>query len=857
MADKDADLKIGADTSQAEAQFDKMAQSAMTAGQRIQSSFRESGTQASEAMLESLERVHGEFEKVVGIVERFQGAMLAIGAVFAGGEMFEKFVEKSVEMSESARNVGAMLGLSAEAAGELETGLKLVGLSGQDYVDMSMKLDRQVRTNEEGLRAMGLQVRDASGNLKNQAQIMEEAFGLLQQYQAGTDRNMASQMMFGRSVGDVTNMMRLNNEMKERAREDEEALGLAITDTVVEANLKYKVAMAEVGLVLDGVSKTIGDTVIPALTSMAEWFRSIGPGMIEATRSALDLLRTILDALADTVGAFVGLVMDGFKAIAGVVLDVFGEGGDALTAMQLFKNSIAVVQIAITALKLVFEEVFEAIRGILAVGVTYITAFATAAWKAFTTPWATGEVARAWQVGLDQVDEIVAKSTAKRLKMEQDAAEKMKAAVAAAYGEKPKHEGDGNEEHGKKHFVDPKAGAKDKSRMSGWEADLADLKVYYQKAADLREFDKQQENQYWQAILRDENVSSEERIAIRRKIAQNDLDILKKANAQKIAMNREAVDAAEKSALDGVTMDEEMAKRQYDLGQISKGKLLALEQQFEDQRFDIQQQAQQARVAATEHDPNHSDVELQKEKDKLLDVERKHALEVAKIQTDMANNSKEEWAKLFQPITSAIEKSITGMIMGTTTLKKALSGIGQAIVGEFVSMEAKKVAAYIASQLSMTTATEAGAAARTATETAASTESLAMQAANALKAIGNSAAQAFAGEVAFLAPYLGPMAVPAAIGIDGLVLAAGSRLMSAEGGFDIPAGVNPLTQLHEQEMVLPAQYAEVIRGMAGAGGSNGGGDIHIHSRSDSDVVRVGDMKKLLKQMNRNFIDVKH
>ncbi|GAA5784704.1 phage tail length tape measure family protein [Chitiniphilus shinanonensis] len=37
---------------------------------------------------------------------------------------------------------------------------------------------------------------------------------------------------------------------------------------------------------------------------------------------------------------------------------------------------------------------------------------------------------------------------------------------------------------------------------------------------------------------------------------------------------------------------------------------------------------------------------------------------------------------------------------------------------------------------------------------------------------------------------------------------------SAAGGYDIPAGVNPMTQLHEREMVLPAAYADVIRGLA-------------------------------------------
>ncbi len=67
---------------------------------------------------------------------------------------------------------------------------------------------------------------------------------------------------------------------------------------------------------------------------------------------------------------------------------------------------------------------------------------------------------------------------------------------------------------------------------------------------------------------------------------------------------------------------------------------------------------------------------------------------------------------------------------------------------------------------------------------------------------------------------------------------------AAEGGYDIPAGVNPVTQLHEKEMVLPKAQAEVIRGLASRGGAGAGGVtihsspvINIDSRTDQQEVR--------------------
>ena len=67
---------------------------------------------------------------------------------------------------------------------------------------------------------------------------------------------------------------------------------------------------------------------------------------------------------------------------------------------------------------------------------------------------------------------------------------------------------------------------------------------------------------------------------------------------------------------------------------------------------------------------------------------------------------------------------------------------------------------------------------------------------------------------------------------------------SAEGGYDIPAGTNPVTQLHEKEMVLPKAQANVIRDLATGGGLSNEGinyspvmNFHIDSRTDQAQVQ--------------------
>jgi hypothetical protein len=105
-----------------------------------------------------------------------------------------------------------------------------------------------------------------------------------------------------------------------------------------------------------------------------------------------------------------------------------------------------------------------------------------------------------------------------------------------------------------------------------------------------------------------------------------------------------------------------------------------------------------------------------------------------------------------------------------------------------------------------------------------------------------SASAARAGAAAFAStaaiPIVGPALAPAAGAAaytGAMSFASGLAVASARDGYDIPAGINPLTQLHEREMVLPAEIAEPARRMFRGGGA---GDVHIHSLDPRGAYRM-------------------
>lgn len=163
----------------------------------------------------------------------------------------------------------------------------------------------------------------------------------------------------------------------------------------------------------------------------------------------------------------------------------------------------------------------------------------------------------------------------------------------------------------------------------------------------------------------------------------------------------------------------------------------------------------------------------------------------------------------FERMGSLFRTAFNGWIEGTEKVGQAFRKLGQSILTSMVAGIEKAFEVWLATEL--TKKTMGAATAKV----------------SVLHQAYTAAASAYASTAAI--PVVGPFLAPAiAAGAFAAVAAFGSGISSAAGGFDIPAGVNPMTQLHAREMVLPATLADGLRGLI-AGGGGRGGDVHIHA----------------------------
>src|SRR5712671_1574434 len=73
----------------------------------------------------------------------------------------------------------------------------------------------------------------------------------------------------------------------------------------------------------------------------------------------------------------------------------------------------------------------------------------------------------------------------------------------------------------------------------------------------------------------------------------------------------------------------------------------------------------------------------------------KYVDRVQALDARLADENKKAWDNTVAPIERAIDRSVTGIILGTTTVQKALANLAQSIVAEFVNSAVKGVLGQI------------------------------------------------------------------------------------------------------------------------------------------------------------------
>ncbi len=313
-------------------------------------------------------------------------------------------------------------------------------------------------------------------------------------------------------------------------------------------------------------------------------------------------------------------------------------------------------------------------------------------------------------------------------------------------------------------------------------------------------------------------------VADKRKLIREELSDIDKTMAEEVSIWKTGYEAEYDAQL--AALDRQLAA----VKEAAKQRALTPQQEFQAERQLLQERLQ-AQMAYFE---------------KLKGLEQGNAVQIAKINAeeqkaqakylqavDQAHQQTtqqifQSWNRLGNTMGNMWAGMIDRMLAGTMNFHQMLQATFRQIAMNFIKMETQTLSHYITTEAAKAEAARASAAIQGEASADAASQGLSASGGFAVTKILNDAYQAASGayQATVGIPYVGPLLAPlAATAAFAAVSAFGGNIASASGGYDIPAGVNPITQLHAREMVLPAHLADVVRG----GGANGATHHHHYN----------------------------
>lgn len=802
---------------------------------------------ASSVLGEGITSMIGNLTKL-GSVAGGLGGIIASGlSVLGSGALFKAGIREAGDFGRTVEDLGRRFNMTAGEASALATAITGSFLTIPDFTNAANAMLRQLRSNEDQLKSLGVVTRDSNGDLLDQKELMFSGLNALRQYKSGTDQLAAAQAIFGaRMDEEVLDKLFDVQVAYDSTSKTAEEFGRTIGLRNVEAAAANEVAMDRVGSAMQGVRVIIGNALMPVWNS----FLNIAA---DATKSVMPALDFAMRALGVTVAFLTQLFYGLFQVIKSVTQ----------TAGQLIGGLAAAVNALVSG---------GGWSG------------AKAAWGAMVE-----DMSATWK---ENSDAIAAKTKELQTAMKDiwegnsDSDQKITAA---------------DNKSGNRAFVDPKQAERAAAELLQlYKQQLAALKA---EEGDYQEFSKAKEVEFWQEkrntfargtkewreanimYLQARRAAAAETVEIAR--FELDLQLAEAGNnaaekvrlaeswlarmavlygadsaqyraalKEKLAADREFADQQKqiqdiqaKASLAARLSDLEAARQLIDarvaMGTMEKDEAYALQAQIIQERYQLQLQEIERRKVLYADDLMQQE-QLNAEK---LALETQMRNELLLLHQGQQSAVYEMWTSTFQGIFASFENVLYGLLTRTMTWRQALQQILGSVLQMFIKMGMDKLKAWITTEVLMTKVTQLYNAVRNAFDAQGAATSVAVKTSETTAKVTQSAGAAAAGaaESQSAIPVVGPaMAAAAAAAMLALVMgfaSGGSKsgsgtptIPSAAGGWwEVPG--DTLAMIHKKEMVMPGELAEGVRTMVETGGS-GGDQFHVHAVDADSVVNL-------------------
>lgn len=283
---------------------------------------------------------------------------LASAAIVVANGVFAKLAGTIANSLDHIDKASQKLGLSIKTYQELDYIASQTGTS-IDGLGRSMRtLSIQAVANNSTFKALGINVKDANGNLKNQEQLLYEVIGALQKYPEGVERAKAANELLGMSAAELAPLLNAGTGSLEELAEKAREYGLILSDDVVKAGADAVSAFDTMRRSASALLKNAIAPILPAFTNFAyaaaklmadlqPLAQKIVPMLVSGLQALLPVIAGVAAGLATYAAAWAVVTLA--KKAATVATTAFTLATKGLTA-AMKANPVGLLAVAVGAL---------------------------------------------------------------------------------------------------------------------------------------------------------------------------------------------------------------------------------------------------------------------------------------------------------------------------------------------------------------------------------------------------------------------------------------------------------------------------------------------------------------------------
>lgn len=239
------------------------------------------------------------------IVKNLSNAFKTVSVAIAGATAaVSAWVISASNAGDRVDKLSQKMNLSRKQFQEWDYITKQSGTS-MEALSMGMKtLAVQAEADGKAFEKLGVSVKDANGNIKDQGTLFNETLSALFQYENATERLAVASKLFGRGAQELAPILNSGEKSIEELRQRAHELGLVLSDEAIDASVEFNDT-------LDDLIGSIRTAFFGAIQRVLPQLNEVVKGFIDATKEG-GKLRDAFNKMAD--GA-VKLVSDVLPAI--------------------------------------------------------------------------------------------------------------------------------------------------------------------------------------------------------------------------------------------------------------------------------------------------------------------------------------------------------------------------------------------------------------------------------------------------------------------------------------------------------------------------------------------------------------